>query len=560
MSKSIVRTVLVAISITFLWGIVQGESYAQTDYFPDRSLKTNRPDSAFYMVKSLYLQAEKDSDLEALAHCSRELGEILFYLGDFDNANQYLISAAEFFENTENKAMLAEVKTWQGIVSQYARQSSLSLSHYTRALETYEQLQDSIKIGELYGWIGHYYEKQFAADTALDFQYKALRILQKQDADETSLARIYDNIGSLYEDKASYDSAHYYFFKSLAINRRIKDINSKIVNLNNIGDVFRKKRQFGDALFYTDSALKIADQFNIPYQQRSAHRDFSKIYFELADYEKAYHHLDQAYAIYTDILNEESSKRIAVLQTIYESERQDNQIKLLEKDQRINQILRLVFIIAILVLLLVGFFVVRSQKVKVKQSRKIIEQKTDIYEKEKALNKLELQNAILNEEKLRATIDQQKFVENQLQQNIELKSQLITSQTLQIIRKNKFLEKLKVDLQQIKKSDKQERLELINSLMKSINNDITCDENWNDFSMVFSQVHKDFFTKLKQKYPDISSAEMRLCALLKLNLHSQEIATILGISTDSLRIARYRLRKKLQLDKNDRLIGVLTNI
>jgi DNA-binding CsgD family transcriptional regulator len=53
---------------------------------------------------------------------------------------------------------------------------------------------------------------------------------------------------------------------------------------------------------------------------------------------------------------------------------------------------------------------------------------------------------------------------------------------------------------------------------------------------------------------------LRLCSLLKLNLSSQEIATILGISTDSLRIARYRLRKKLDLDKNDNLVGFLINI
>jgi DNA-binding CsgD family transcriptional regulator len=196
----------------------------------------------------------------------------------------------------------------------------------------------------------------------------------------------------------------------------------------------------------------------------------------------------------------------------------------------------------------------------VRQSKKIIEQKTQIFYKEKELNELELKNAVLKEEKLKTEINNQKFVELELQKSLELKSQLITSQTLQIIRKNNFLEKLKQELSCIKKGDKAERAERIHSLKKAINHDINSDENWNDFNMIFSQVHKDFFTNIQNQIEDISPAELRLCSLLRLNLHSQEIATILGISTDSLRIARYRLRKKLGLRKNDSLVNFLINI
>jgi tetratricopeptide (TPR) repeat protein len=523
-------------------------------------LKTFQPDSAFQLVRSAYSRTQKDGDEALKARYALELGEILYYLGDYENSNQYLLEAAEYFEINDDKRKLAEVCTWQGIVTQYAKQLPMALGFYQKAFDLYKSLNDSLKIGELYGWIGHYYEKNAQPDTALAFQYKARDILIRQKNSESSLAQIYDNIGSLYEDRGIYDSAHFYFFSSYVINRSFHEINGQIVNLNNIGDVFRKKGQTSMALTYTDSALMLAENYNIDYQRRSAHRDLSKIYFLIKDYENAYQHLEQSYEIYTEILNEENSKRITLLQTMYESEKQENRIRLLEKEKRINQILRFGMITAFLILLSVAVIVIRNQIVKVKQGKKIIEQNTLIYDKEKELGKLELKNALLKEEKLKTEINNRKILEHELQQNLELKSQLITSQTLQIIRKNNFLENLKKELQQIKKGDKPERSERINSLMRSINHDISSDENWNDFNTIFSQVHKDFFSDLRRSFPDISPAELRLCSLLKLNLSSQEIATILGISTDSLRIARYRLRKKLDLDKNDNLVGFLINI
>ena len=523
------------------------------------TIKTQKPDSAFYLVNAIYNRAEEMGNAELKAFCALELGEILYYLGDFDRANEFLIEAIGFFEQEQDKGYLAKAFTWQGIVVQYAKQMPMALSRYEHALSLYTELNDSVKIGELYGWIGHYYEKILRPDTALLFQYKAKDILEQQNQ-KIPLARIYDNIGSLYEDEGIYDSAHFYFRQSLIINHQINDVNGQIVNLNNIGDIHRKRDELEKSLIFTDSALSLAEAYNIDYQKRSAHRDFAKTYFLLEDYEKAYEHQEIAYEIYSEILSDENSRRITLLQTVYESERQEARIQLLEKDKRINQILGFGIIVLFFTLLTIAIIIIRNQRIKVKQGKKIIDQKTQIYQKEKALNELGLRNAMLKEEKLKSEIDNQKFIEDELQKNLELKSQLITSQTLQIIRRNNFLENLRQELNLIKREEKSERISRINTLMKSINHDISTDENWNDFNAIFSQVHKDFFTNIKNRFPDMTPSELRLCSLLKLNLHSQEIATILGISTDSLRIARYRLRKKLGLDKNEDLVSYLINI
>lgn len=523
-------------------------------------LKILNPDSAFFVVKSAYLEAQRSKNERLKSRCALHLGEIQYYLGDFENASTYLIEGIKYFESSGDQYNLARAYTWLGATSQYSKQFQVALDYYSRSLAIYESLSDTINAGEVLGWIGHYYEKTGRQDTAIIIQLNALDLIASQDSSARALGKIYDNIGSIYEDMSRYDSAHYYFFKSLCVNKKYGDINYQIVNLNNIGDIYRKKSLIDLALTYTDSALTLAYQYDIDYQKRSAHRDLSKLYAFISDFELAFRHADSAYHIYSNMINEENIRRMNLLHALYESERQENMIEILEQDKKINRLLRAGMIGVFLVFVVVTVLIVRSQRIKIARDKKIIEQKNHIMAQNSALADLEKNNAQLKEERLHAEIKNQKLTEQKLQQNLELKSQLVTSQALQIIRKNNFLENLKQELQQIKISEKAERFDRINSLMKYINQDISNDENWNDFNMIFSQVHKDFFSNLLNKYPDISAAEVRLCSLIKLNLQSSEIATILGISRESLRIARHRLRKRLQLAKDENLPAFITNI
>jgi DNA-binding CsgD family transcriptional regulator len=76
------------------------------------------------------------------------------------------------------------------------------------------------------------------------------------------------------------------------------------------------------------------------------------------------------------------------------------------------------------------------------------------------------------------------------------------------------------------------------------------DVYWKDFLLFFARIHPDFFQQLKSSYPDVSPHELRLCALIKLNLSNQEIAKALHITMDSVRKARYRVYKKMGLDSD----------
>ncbi|HNP98308.1 MAG TPA: LuxR C-terminal-related transcriptional regulator, partial [Bacteroidia bacterium] len=74
-----------------------------------------------------------------------------------------------------------------------------------------------------------------------------------------------------------------------------------------------------------------------------------------------------------------------------------------------------------------------------------------------------------------------------------------------------------------------------------------------DFNVQFESINKNFYERIRQAYPDISPNDLKVCALIKLNLSIKEMAGILNISPDSVKTARYRLRKKLQLNSEDNL-------
>ena len=125
-------------------------------------------------------------------------------------------------------------------------------------------------------------------------------------------------------------------------------------------------------------------------------------------------------------------------------------------------------------------------------------------------------------------------------------------------KKNKVLEGLKEKAEALKKTENNRNG--YQQLIQTINFDLQDDNNWDNFTRYFEQVHRDINSNVKNKYPKVTSNELRLMALLKMNLTSKEIANILNISQDGIKKARQRLRKKLQLSPQDSLSDTVISI
>jgi len=83
---------------------------------------------------------------------------------------------------------------------------------------------------------------------------------------------------------------------------------------------------------------------------------------------------------------------------------------------------------------------------------------------------------------------------------------------------------------------------------------------WNEFEVRFQQVHRDFYQKLTERYPDLTPNEIKICAFLKLNMTTKDISAITFQTVKSIQVARNRLRKKMGIDREENLIALLQQL
>ncbi|MDT4844470.1 hypothetical protein FQZ97_784300 [compost metagenome] len=142
----------------------------------------------------------------------------------------------------------------------------------------------------------------------------------------------------------------------------------------------------------------------------------------------------------------------------------------------------------------------------------------------------------------------------QEQQNeIDFKESQLSAMALQISMRNELINELKDTVAQEPRLNSQQ-------IDKLLHKGITQDQEWEEFNMTFESVNKNFQQKLKEKYPEISQNELKICTLIKMNLSIKEMANILNISPDSVKMARYRLRKKLGLKTEDNLASFIQSL
>ncbi len=141
-----------------------------------------------------------------------------------------------------------------------------------------------------------------------------------------------------------------------------------------------------------------------------------------------------------------------------------------------------------------------------------------------------------------------------LEAEIAAKNKELATSTMHLINKNSFINSVKSHLNAIVKHRNNEGVNSeIRRIIKDIDKNISTDGDWDHLAVHFDQVHGDFARRLREAYSDLTPQEMKLSAYLRLNLSTKEIADLLSISTRGVEIARYRLRKKLALDRSTNL-------
>lgn len=147
------------------------------------------------------------------------------------------------------------------------------------------------------------------------------------------------------------------------------------------------------------------------------------------------------------------------------------------------------------------------------------------------------------------------FKNEKLQQDIENKNRELAISTMNLIKKNEFLNTIKKALKSVTESSND-----LKSVVKIIDKNLNNTNDWKIFEQAFNNADKDFLKKIKSIHPELTPNDLKLCAYLRLNLSSKEIAPLLNISPKSVEVKRYRLRKKIGLPHESSLTNYILDI
>ena len=167
-------------------------------------------------------------------------------------------------------------------------------------------------------------------------------------------------------------------------------------------------------------------------------------------------------------------------------------------------------------------------------------------------------NLLLEIKELETDQQLMKIRNEQLSLDVDTKNRELAVSTMSLIKKNDLLALIKEDLK--KTSEESNKSVSIKSVISTINRNITEDNSWNVFKEAFDNADKDFLKKVKNAHASLTPNDLRLCAYLRLNLSSKEIAPLLNISVRSVEIKRYRLRKKMNLTHEQGLVEYILSI
>ncbi len=449
-------------------------------------------------------KAIQRGDRFAEAHALYELAQTQANAGSTFEALKNAQLAIDIFEKMEKKSEVYKAYMVLSTVHQQLHNGDKILEYSLPGLAYAKQVKDTALLIEMLTSVGIAYDEKNDYATAAKYY---LECAELEKVTESSPAINYMNASSsLSMDKRIAEGR---FYAELAIKQSIKDQDSTILRYayGNLAFANILDHRLEEA----EKALREAEKIDLEGEDINAKRDMfllnSILFAAKGDFKNAYFTYSAFYKIDSTMSSQERNAQFTELQTIYETERME-----VENAKLASRIDKQRFYILIIITLLLVFVIFALQQ----------------------RNRLTLRNQLLEAEKLRA-------------------EQTLHDFTQSLREKTDALERLKayIDNNQLSSEEKE------NILAQLSNANILTEEQWRNFREKFESVYIGFFKQFSQNVPDATEAEKRLAALVKLNLTNSEIASMLGISPESVYKSRYRLKKKLE---GQTLEGLVSNI
>ena len=508
-------------------------------------------DNAVDFANRAFVIAQQNNYMKGKIQAMIKLGNCYFRRSDYKKAMELAQKSKEMSEDLRYDKELANALSLIGTIYSELDDYDHSSQYLFQSLKLFEKINDKAGISNALGNIGIDFTSQRDYKKALEY-YNKSSVLAKEINDQSSIKTQFNNIAVVYEYQEKYDTAILFFRKALEINIKLGNKLGQGINIMNIGYDQMNKGFFEDARLSFQQSLDIFTQLSNRLHMAECYLNFgfcnhadnrtdeSIEYFNkaLAEGEKngyyriiapAAEMLNQIYTGRKDIVNAYKYLMLEKMagDSLFASKKQmltskfELQYQYDKKEferrqtQQVKNIIMLIIIFGLIAGLVILGLVFSRYRLKTK------------------LVVLEKENIVLEKEKIEAELD--------------IKDRELTVNLISLIKKNEMLSDISGKLMQLERQAKgieaKESIALISQELRNSTND----KMLNEFSRRFQEVHAGFYEKLLKDYPDLTQNELKLCAFLRLNMSTKDIAELTGQQLLSIDKARYRLRKKLAL-------------
>lgn len=514
------------------------------------------------------------------------LGMLLNNIGKTTEAMHNLEKALELDELRENRSGVAKHLYDLSRLHAQSGHNELALNYIQQAIKIQQELDESFRLMRSVNMLGNIYIESHLNDEAAAAYRRSLSLAANQN-DTGAMATAYNNISALYsnmDDK--FDSTLYYaekgkalvmqsvnaeflpilnaniarayqhagdnkealrfFRKTMGSIDQLRSSSLKSEVLLNVANAHKAIAQYDSANYFLDKALLIAESGKfMPLLERvyRSKASIDSIENRLGDY---IFHLHKGLAIRDSMQLRSNQARIAELMIINEVELKSAEIEMLMREREWNKTLLLIYFSVSLLIITSLLFVLlylRNRKTIVQQKLQLQGIEKEQY-KAKA-DKLALEAKLNEEEVERVYLEAELREQEHALNSVKQANMMLVNQSIR--------EKLgPYQFRFSRKKDQDAFIADLNALCNSAERDPL-----SEFEAMFSQMHSSFFEKIIQVDNSFTRSELQVCALLRMNLPSKEIANMLHLSLSRVDQTRHQIRKKLNLDASQNLTSYL---
>lgn len=509
------------------------------------------PDTAMKLANKAYQLALQAEDHEMLASTYYAFAELYSAAGNPQLAVEYCFRGLKQFEYPGvSKETVSYYKNIVKIYSELGfsyfdlKKKDLSLDYFNKAVTLIDEtnlkipgtFSDFTKMRMLYN-AGSLF-LAFDENTKAKIYFLNAQEINKIVKDSATMAGLLANFGLILKNTGKPDEALPFYLQSLEIRRRIDDPRGLISILNNIGEYYGSRNDFIQSKKYLDEALALGKRSGIQRSVQITADNLVVIYLKAGDYKNAFAMQKLSNQLNDSIFNNQNTTNVANMALQYEYDRQIKQQELEQQKKIDEQKQKKVFFIllsALFLLLTIAISLLLIIQRNKTMNAQLLQKQLDLEGKNLRLEKENLQNELSNKNKELAT------------------------NVLYLVKKNEFITDIAHRLKSLSSQQPENISQLSNNMIADLIRN-TDDKVWKEFEVRFQEVHQDFYRRLNERFPELTPNEKKLAAFLRLNMSTKDISAITFQSPDSIRIARSRLRKKMELPSDDNLIGFLESI